>query len=1021
LQTGQIDHCHGRYAFGWAIPTDRATRCRITAVDTQGEVIAKTTADQPRADLISIGGGACDFGFQLAIPFTDDTGPLRIRADGEDLAGSPLSMGPEVHDGVLTIAGGRVTGWVTNRHTVLVTQDIVLTDQDGQVVMTITPSIGEDAGDPLSRPCRFDAPLPPHVFGRNEICLSARVGESPEPFAQAFGPVRLEGFLDSLSETEASGWLFSPDAPHRRFTVVAFRDGRPVGSAVTRLNRGDVAGRFPEAEACGFDLALKPQPDPRGRLTHLSLRLLGSERDLFGGPFLIGPAATGIKQAQDALADDRLAPGARATLLDAFAAWAAHARGGGDLRLKARRLSRSEPEVRRLAIVIPVYADETATEICINAVLRCRNAATDTVVIVNDNPANGSMAELVDGFAHHPNLFVLRNASNQGFVVAANRGIDFLSSGDVLLLNADTEVFPGAFDEMHRVLHADPRIGSVTALSNNATLFSYPHPTLIRDELADIDWTELAEVALRDNAGQSVPIPTGHGFCMLIRRAVIEEIGLFDKAFGRGYAEENDFSLRAADRGWRHVAAGGVLVRHAEARSFGAEKAALVTRNLDLLAQRFPEYQSRIARFAATDPIRRLRWPLDLHRLRTFAGQRPFWLVVDNWLDGGTARATADIGAVVQPPATPALRLTCQQDGHIILTMDGLALRVVFAAKEGEALFALLNQLPIERVIVHHLLGFTQDTIEPLRRFLGSRDSTFHVHDFYCACPRVTLIDASGAFCGGAAADHCDRCLAMGGAHHAHGLGEIPIAEHRALFHSVLAESDHVVAPSRDAAARLAALLPGIEPVAVPHPQTGTTFPIGVRRGSPTDVCLLGAIGPHKGSYTLLALARHAALTHPDVRFHVIGFTNIDDELEAIGNVSITGRYNPEDLPALVDRAGARIALFLHGWPETFSYTLTEAVSMGLIPVVPDIGAPAERVREAGFGVVVPFPLDVAAMMDTLVRIADGTTSFSRDGGLPLGFDSSASYDRMRAIYGRAAVAPTPRMARARRQRVARG
>ena len=64
MQTGQIDHCHGRYAFGWAIPTDRATRCRITAVDTQGEVIAKTTADQPRADLISIGGGACDFGFQ---------------------------------------------------------------------------------------------------------------------------------------------------------------------------------------------------------------------------------------------------------------------------------------------------------------------------------------------------------------------------------------------------------------------------------------------------------------------------------------------------------------------------------------------------------------------------------------------------------------------------------------------------------------------------------------------------------------------------------------------------------------------------------------------------------------------------------------------------------------------------------------------------------------------------------------------------------------------------------------------
>ncbi len=178
MQTGQIDHCHGRYAFGWAIPSDRSTRCRIVAVDPRGEVIAETIANMPRGDLLSVGGGACDFGFQLAIPFTDDTGPLSILADDCEILGSPLFMGPEIHDGTLTIAGGRVSGWVTNRHTVLVTQDIVLIDQEGQVVMTITPSLGKDDGDPLFRPCRFDAPLPPHCFGRNEICLTARIGVS---------------------------------------------------------------------------------------------------------------------------------------------------------------------------------------------------------------------------------------------------------------------------------------------------------------------------------------------------------------------------------------------------------------------------------------------------------------------------------------------------------------------------------------------------------------------------------------------------------------------------------------------------------------------------------------------------------------------------------------------------------------------------------------------------------------------------------------------------------------------------
>ncbi len=179
--------------------------------------------------------------------------------------------------------------------------------------------------------------------------------------------------------------------------------------------------------------------------------------------------------------------------------------------------------------------------------------------------------------------------------------------------------------------------------------------------------------------------------------------------------------------------------------------------------------------------------------------------------------------------------------------------------------------------------------------------------------------------------------------------------DHRQLFHDVLAAAGHVIAPSEDMARRLAGLVPGVRPVAVPHPQTGMVFPIGVRRGTATDICLLGAIGPHKGSATLLALARHARLNQPAFRFHVIGHTDIDDALLATGNVTISGAYQPDDLPGLIEATGARIALFLHMWPETFSYTLTEAVGLGLIPVVPDIGAPADRVREAGFGVVCGF------------------------------------------------------------------
>ena len=997
MLNGQIDHCHGRYIFGWAIPLDRGTRCHLVAIDPRGDIVAEATADQPREDLAVIGNGQHDFAFQLGIPFTDDDGPFRILADGHEIPGSPIYMGPDILAGALRIDGDRISGWVADRRTATCTLPVIINDQDGTIVTAVSPEPSPDDTDPLFRPGRFTAIVPGASFGRTELCLTARAGEAV--FAQAVAPMRLEGYLDALTDSTCAGWLYSPDAPHRRLTLVVYRDGKPVGTASTGLYRRDVGDRFPGAENCGFTMTLKPETMPRATLAHISIRLAGSDQDLLGGPFLTGPRATMIEQAQDALFSERLSSGTRATLQDAFAAWAHTLRAGPTPRLRTRPLPGSEPPSRRLAIIVPVYGDLPATRICLDSVLRCRNAALDTLVIVNDNPADPSIGELVDSYTRHPNVFILRNASNQGFVASVNRGMAFLRAGDALLLNADTELYPGALDEMHRVLQADARVGTVTALSNNATLFSYPHPSLIVDELDDAGWADLAAIAVRENAGQTAPIPTAHGFCMLIRRSVLQEVGLFDLTFGRGYGEENDFSLRAADRGWRHVVAGGALVRHAEARSFGAEKEALVARNLDILAQRYPEYSARIDHFAKADPLRRLRWPLDAHRLRAAAPDRPYWLVVDNWLDGGTERAAADISDLVGNANGRMLRVTGQRDGMITLTADGLTLKSVFTARDADALFGLLATLPIERVIVHHLLGFTQDIIEALQRLLAERESVFHVHDFYYACPRVTMIDATGTFCGGAQADRCDRCLTLDGPHMAHRLEDASAAEHRALFQSVLARATHVVTPSQDAADRLEALLPGVRPIAVPHPQTGTTFPIGVRRGSPTDICLLGAVGPHKGSDTLMALARYAALNHPDVRFHVVGFTNIDEELEEIGNVSITGRYEPEALPSLVEKTGARIALFLHGWPETFSYTLTEAVSLGLIPIVPDIGAPADRVREAGFGVVFPFPVDVPMVMHILRGVARGAIPYSQDGGLPLGFDTSASHNRMRAIY----------------------
>ena len=118
-------------------------------------------------------------------------------------------------------------------------------------------------------------------------------------------------------------------------------------------------------------------------------------------------------------------------------------------------------------------------------------------------------------------------------------------------------------------------------------------------------------MALRDNAGAMIDVPTGHGFCMLVKRELLDRIGPFNEVFGRGYGEENDFCCKAADLGYRNVAAAGVFVEHRETVSFGSEKQALLKTNLSQLATFFPEYTRIVMDYERCDDLRRARWALD--------------------------------------------------------------------------------------------------------------------------------------------------------------------------------------------------------------------------------------------------------------------------------------------------------------------------------------------------------------------------------------------------------------------------
>ena len=77
-------------------------------------------------------------------------------------------------------------------------------------------------------------------------------------------------------------------------------------------------------------------------------------------------------------------------------------------------------------------------------------------------------------------------------------------------------------------------------------------------------------------------MPTGVGFCMGVNKKVVDRIGMFDDVlFGKGYGEENDWCMRAAEVGFKNIIIPNLFVYHKHGGSFlGAEKEKLQNENL---------------------------------------------------------------------------------------------------------------------------------------------------------------------------------------------------------------------------------------------------------------------------------------------------------------------------------------------------------------------------------------------------------------------------------------------------------
>lgn len=258
-------------------------------------------------------------------------------------------------------------------------------------------------------------------------------------------------------------------------------------------------------------------------------------------------------------------------------------------------------------IVIPVYNAAALLADCLAALDRNTDPRHARVLVIDDASPDPVIAPLLQSWMERSPLpvRVLRNPCNLGFIGSVNRGFRE-TRDDVLLLNSDTRVTAGWLPAMRHALDSDAAIATVTPFSNNAEICSWPELCVNAPPPSDPE--RIAAALAASGPPQYPRLPTAVGFCMLIRRKALDQLGDFDAAtFGRGYGEENDFCLRASGHGWQHVLADDAYVVHAGGGSFAAEGLKPGGDNLARLLARYPGYNTQVAAFIAADPLASVR------------------------------------------------------------------------------------------------------------------------------------------------------------------------------------------------------------------------------------------------------------------------------------------------------------------------------------------------------------------------------------------------------------------------------
>lgn len=655
--------------------------------------------------------------------------------------------------------------------------------------------------------------------------------------------------------------------------------------------------------------------------------------------------------------------------------------------------------MKNIDIIVPIYNAYEFTEECIKSIIRNTDLLKNTLVLINDKSPDEKILPMLLKYKEQnkgKNIVVLDNEQNMGFVKTVNKGMKY-SENDVILLNSDTEVTKNWIEKLQSCAYSNEYIATATPLTNNGTICSVPDFGVDNELPKNMTLDEYAEMVENISKNRYPELTTGNGYCMYVKRNVINEIGLFDdKTFGKGYGEENDFCYRVLDHGYTNVLCDNTFIYHKGTQSFKKEnmtasRAALIDEHMQLLRKKHPIYVQKTDNFIANNPIRDIQENVNLNIL--LHNKKRILYLVNEWeenmeMTGGTSLHIKDIiesnlknniaSFVIAPDKYDLARF------KLYLYVDNYARKIANYKTQinqyGQIIYTdnsykemlenIFDSFKIDILHVHHFLFQTFDAIEVAKQ--RKIYSIITLHDLYMICPSINMVYID-KYCEYDEKKDCAKCL-----HSRYGVNSNILNNWQKTCKNVLEKFDKIIVPSDNTRKLFGKVYKDLQIEVVEH---GVTV-IDVKNESSNNkkntfnVAFVGAMAIHKGSNILKELVR--TNVNSNIKIHLFGKSENKELTKNKPNYINHGPYKRGELPQLLVDNKIDLVCIFATWPETYSYTLTESY-MAHVPILTfDIGAVGDRVKKDKLGWIIEFNTKTQKILEKIEEISNNKEEYKK-------------------------------------------